>query len=117
MPGDAGDVDPGRGEESQAGGGALQAEGVAGWRPHCLRGQRISGGAELTGGEPRGGLTYLTVSPAGPVSLTLSDPMTVSPEVRENKTRSVSSRSSNRPPRTFRPELSKEMSRECSMCE
>ena len=51
VPGDAGDVDPGWGEESQAGGGALQAEGVAGWRPHCLRGQRISGGAELTGGE------------------------------------------------------------------
>ena len=63
---------------------------------------------EVRGGEGRDSLSYLTVSPAGPVSLTLSDPITVWPELSENKTRSVSSLSSKRPPRTFRPELSRD---------
>ena len=40
--GDAGDVHPGRGQESQAGGGALQAQRVPGGGPDGLRGQRIS---------------------------------------------------------------------------
>ena len=38
----AGDVHPGRGQQGQGGGGALQAEGVAGGGAHSLGGQTLS---------------------------------------------------------------------------
>ena len=38
----AGDVHPGRGQQGQGGGGALQAEGVAGGGAHRLGGQTLS---------------------------------------------------------------------------
>ena len=44
MSGDAGDVHPRRGEESHAGGGALQCEGVTSGGPHGLGGQRVPAG-------------------------------------------------------------------------
>ena len=49
---------------------------------------------------------YLTLNPAGPVSRTLSDPISVSPELLENSTRPLGSLNSNIPACTFSPDSS-----------
>ena len=51
-------------------------------------------------------LTYLTLSPAGPVSRTLSEPISVSPALLENRTRPLGSLTSNIPAWTFSPDSS-----------
>ena len=53
--------------------------------------------------------TYFTLNPADPVSRTLSDPISVWPELLENNTRPLGSLISNIPAWTFRPDSSLKM--------